>query len=47
MRANLELTAGAIFSQPVLLALIDAGMDRQEAYRLVQRHALASWTGGP
>jgi adenylosuccinate lyase len=47
MRANLELTGGAIYSQPVLLALVDAGMDRQEAYRLVQRHAMASWDGGP
>ncbi|CAA9559372.1 MAG: Adenylosuccinate lyase @ SAICAR lyase [uncultured Thermomicrobiales bacterium] len=43
MRSNLELTGGAIFSQSVLLALVDAGMDRQDAYRLVQRHATASW----
>ena len=39
MRENLDLTAGLIYSQPVLLALVDAGMDRQEAYKLVQRHA--------
>ncbi|MBA3416024.1 MAG: adenylosuccinate lyase [Chloroflexia bacterium] len=39
MRTNLELTGGAIFSQAVLLALVDAGMERQVAYRLVQRHA--------
>ena len=39
MRSNLELTGGLIYSQRVLLALVDAGMDRQAAYRLVQRHA--------
>ena len=42
MLANLNLTGGLIFSQRVLLALVDAGMDRQEAYRLVQRHAHAA-----
>ncbi len=46
MRANLDLTGGLIFSQRVLLALVDAGMDRQTAYKLVQRHALAAWDGG-
>ncbi|HEU5431587.1 MAG TPA: adenylosuccinate lyase [Thermomicrobiales bacterium] len=46
MRRNLESTGGAIYSQPVLLALVDAGMDRQEAYKLVQRHALAAWDEG-
>lgn len=39
MAANLNLTGGLIYSQPVLLALVDAGMDRQQAYMLVQRHA--------
>jgi adenylosuccinate lyase len=47
MRRNLELTGGLIYSQPVLLALVDAGMDRQEAYQLVQSHAHASLAGGP
>src|SRR5215211_1323492 len=47
MLENLELTKGLIYSQPVLLALIDAGMDRQEAYKLVQAHALSSLSGGP
>ncbi len=47
MRANLDLTGGLIYSQRVLLALVEAGMDRQEAYKLVQRHALAAWDGGP
>lgn len=39
MLANLEMSGGLIFSQKVLLALVDAGMDRQDAYRLVQRYA--------
>jgi adenylosuccinate lyase len=46
MRRNLDLTRGGIYSQPVLLALVDAGMDRHEAYRLVQRHAHAALGGG-
>ena len=46
MRTNLELTGGLIYSQRVLLALVDAGLDRQVAYKIVQRHALASWDGG-
>ena len=41
MRANLELTHGALFSQRVLLALVEPGMQRDEAYRLVQRAAAA------
>jgi adenylosuccinate lyase len=39
MRSNLELTRGALFSQRVLLALVEAGMMRDEAYRVVQRLA--------
>ncbi len=39
MLDNLNLTQGRIYSQRVLLALVDAGMDRQAAYKLVQRHA--------
>jgi adenylosuccinate lyase len=46
MRANLDLTGGLIFSQAVLLALVEAGMDRQRAYKLVQRHAMESWDTG-
>src|SRR5215207_2877804 len=46
MLENLELTRGLIYSQPVLLALVDAGMDRQEAYKLVQGHAQRSQSGG-
>jgi adenylosuccinate lyase len=48
MRANLELTSGALFSQRVLLALVEAGMQRDDAYRIVQRLAQQAWdTGTP
>jgi adenylosuccinate lyase len=47
MLENLQLTKGLIYSQPVLLALVDAGMDRQKAYKLVQQHAQRSLAGGP
>ncbi len=47
MRANLELTRGLIYSQRVLLALVEKGMSREDAYALVQRHAMAAWSGGP
>ena len=43
MRKNLELTKGLVFSQRVMLALIDKGLSRQEAYKLVQRIAMKSW----
>ncbi len=43
MKDNLELTHGLIYSQAVLLALVDRGLSREEAYQLVQRHALRSW----
>src|SRR5712671_2022288 len=43
MRANLEASHGLLFSQRVLLALVDSGLERDEAYRLVQRHALRAW----
>jgi adenylosuccinate lyase len=46
MRANLEQTRGLIHSQRVLIALTEAGLGRQEAYEIVQRHALAAWQGG-
>ncbi|MBN9012050.1 MAG: adenylosuccinate lyase [Rhizobiales bacterium] len=46
MRSNLDLTGGLIYSQQVLLALVDGGMDRQRAYKLVQRHALRTWDEG-
>ena len=43
MRQNLDLTHGLLHSQRVLLALIEAGMTRTEAYKIVQRHAMAAW----
>ena len=43
MRRNLERTRGLIFSQQVLLALTQKGMAREEAYRVVQEHAMAVW----
>jgi adenylosuccinate lyase len=46
MRANLELTHGALFSQRVLLALVAQGMQRDDAYRLVQRLAQQAWDSG-
>jgi adenylosuccinate lyase len=39
MRSNLDMTHGALFSQRVLLALVEAGMSRDEAYRVVQEAA--------
>jgi adenylosuccinate lyase len=39
MRLNLELTRGALFSQRVLLALVEGGLSRDDAYRMVQRLA--------
>ncbi|KYH12255.1 adenylosuccinate lyase [Neorickettsia sp. 179522] len=41
---NLELLGGLIFSQKVLLALIESGKTREEAYRIVQENAMRSWT---
>jgi len=43
MRRNVDATHGAIFSQRAMLALVQAGMDRQRAYRLVQRLAREAW----
>ena len=43
MRENLELTHGALFSQTVLSALVESGMTRDEAYRIVQRDAQRAW----
>jgi adenylosuccinate lyase len=46
MRANLELTHGALFSQRVLLALVSAGSTRDDAYRVVQELAQRAWDQG-
>lgn len=46
MFANLEGTGGAIFSQRAMLALIETGLDRQVAYKIVQRNAMKAWDHG-
>jgi len=45
MEANINRTKGLIFSQRVLLSLVNKGMSREEAYCLVQRNAMATWRG--
>ncbi len=46
MRANLESTRGLIFSGQLLLDLVEHGMSREDAYRLVQSHAMRAWKEG-
>ena len=46
MRSNLEATHGALFSQRALLALVEAGRPRDEAYRIVQENAQRAWDTG-
>jgi len=46
MRSNLNMTHGVIFSQMVLLKLIEKGMSREAAYAVVQRNAMRSWERG-
>jgi len=46
MRANLESTRGLIFSGQLLLDLVEHGMTREDAYRLVQGHAMRAWKEG-
>jgi adenylosuccinate lyase len=43
MARNLELTYGAVYSQRVLLALVEQGMARDDAYRIVQESAQRAW----
>jgi len=43
MRRNLEASHGLVFSHGLLLALVESGLARDEAYRLVQRHAMRAW----
>jgi adenylosuccinate lyase len=43
MRANLESTRGLIFSGQLLLDLVEHGVSREDAYRLVQSHAMRAW----
>src|SRR5947208_8768953 len=46
MRANLESTHGLIFSGQLLLDLVENGVSREDAYRLVQSHAMRAWKEG-
>ena len=46
MRANLELTHGALYSQRALTALVEGGMERDSAYRIVQETAQTAWDEG-
>jgi len=43
MRRNLDITCGLVFSQRVLLALIDKGISREKAYKMVQGNAMKAW----
>ncbi len=43
MARNMNVYGGVVFSQRVLLALVESGMNREQAYRIVQRHAHAAW----
>jgi adenylosuccinate lyase len=46
MRSNLEATRGLVYSQAVLLALVETGLSRDDAYRIVQENALRAWEEG-
>jgi len=46
MKQNLELTGGLIYSQRLLVALLEQGAQRTAAYEAVQRNAMEAWKGG-
>ncbi len=46
MQTNLDASFGLVFSQPVLLALVQSGATRDDAYRIVQRNAMQAWDEG-
>ncbi|MBU1355864.1 MAG: adenylosuccinate lyase [Candidatus Edwardsbacteria bacterium] len=46
MKQNIESSGGLIFSQKLLLALVEKGISREEAYRIIQRNAMKVWEGG-
>jgi adenylosuccinate lyase len=46
MRTNLESTRGLIFSGQLLLDLVEHGVSREDAYRMVQSHAMRAWKEG-
>lgn len=47
IKRNIDLTRGLVFSGSLLTILVDHGVGRDDAYKLVQQHALAAWDGGP
>src|SRR5438046_2553001 len=46
MKANLESTGGLVFSGQLLLDLVEHGVSREDAYRMVQGHAMHAWKEG-
>jgi len=46
VKKNIDITQGLVYSQRILLALVEAGMSREEAYTLVQKYALECWKTG-
>ncbi len=46
MQSNLDASYGLVFSQPVLLSLVQGGATRDDAYRIVQRNAMRAWDEG-
>src|SRR5207302_5329787 len=46
MKANLESTGGLVFSGQLLLDLVERGISREDAYRMVQSHAMRAWKEG-
>jgi len=46
VKKNVDITQGLVYSQRILLALVEAGMSREEAYTLVQKYALECWETG-
>jgi adenylosuccinate lyase len=46
MKANLESTGGLVFSGQLLLDLVEQGVSREDAYRMVQSHAMRAWKEG-
>ena len=46
MKANLESTGGLVFSGQLLLDLVEHGVSREDAYRMVQRNAMRAWKEG-
>ena len=43
MKRNLEITQGLVFSQSVMLAMVDKGISRQKSYEMTQRNAMKAW----